>query len=112
MFWLPELFTLKKKLGLPQWPVGKTLPSSAVGKGSNSGPGTMFLPVFWPENQNIKQKQYYNKLDKDFIKWSTSCPLKKKERMWQIVSICMTNPKTSNCLLKKKNSLASFKNGN
>ena len=78
MFWFPELFTLKKNWDFPSGPVVKTLPSNAVGRGSNSGPGTMFPPVFWPENQNIKQKQYYNKFDKDFIKWSTSCLLKKE----------------------------------
>ena len=26
----------------------------------------------WPKNQNIKQKQYCNKFNKDFFKWSTS----------------------------------------
>ena len=93
MFWFPELFT-QKNWDFPSGPVIKTLPSNAVGMGSNSSKvQELFPPVFWPENQNIKQKQYYNKFGKDFIKWSTSCPLK-KERMWQIVSIYMTNPKT------------------
>ena len=33
----------------------------------------------WPRNQNIKQKQYGNEFNKDFLKWSTpQKSLKKK----------------------------------
>ena len=39
------------------------------------GWGTKVSPASWPKNQNRKQKQYCNKLNKDFKNWST---LKKK----------------------------------
>ena len=39
--------------------VVKTSPSNTVGVGLIPGPS-------WPKNQNAKQKQYCNKLSKDF----------------------------------------------
>ena len=39
------------------------------------GWGAKVSPASWPKNQNRKQKQYCNKLNKDFKNWST---LKKK----------------------------------
>ena len=50
----------------------KTLPSSAGGAGSIPGQGVKIPHASWPKNQNIKQKQYYNKFNKDLKKKSTS----------------------------------------
>ena len=47
-------------------PVVKTLPSNAVGAGSIPGWGAKNPHTLWPKNQHIKQKQYCNKLNKDF----------------------------------------------
>ena len=52
----------------PGSPVVKTLPSSAEGMGLISGRGARIPRASWPKNQNIKQKQYCNKLNKDFRK--------------------------------------------
>ena len=41
--------------------------SNAGGTGFASSQGPKVLRVPWPKNQNIKQKQYYNKFNKDFI---------------------------------------------
>ena len=46
----------------------KTSPSNAGGTGSIPGEGTKILHAFWPKNQNVKQKQYCNKFNKDFLK--------------------------------------------
>ena len=53
-----DLFIRRDKRDFPGGPVIKTWPSSAE--------GAEILHVSWPENQNIKQKQYCNKLKKDF----------------------------------------------
>ena len=47
-------------------PVVKTLPSNAGGPGSIPGWGDEIPHALCPQNQNIKRKQYYNKLNKDF----------------------------------------------
>ena len=44
----------------------KSLPASAEGVGSTSGWGDKIPHALWPKNQNIKQKRYYNKFNKDF----------------------------------------------
>ena len=44
----------------------KTLSSNAGGMGSMPGGGAKISHVSWPEHQNIKQKQYCNKFNKDF----------------------------------------------
>ena len=44
----------------------KTLPSNAGGVGSIPGGGAKIPHALWPKNQNIKQKQYFNKFNKDF----------------------------------------------
>ena len=49
----------------------KTLPFSAGGCNSIRGQGARVPHSSWLETQNIKQKQYYNKFNKDFNKWST-----------------------------------------
>ena len=51
----------------------KILPSNAGGAGSIPGQGAKIPHATWPKHQNIKQKQYCNKFNKDFKKkWSTS----------------------------------------
>ena len=52
--------------GFPGGPVVKTSPSSAWGTGSGPGQGAKIPHASWPKKQNIKQKQYCNKLNKDF----------------------------------------------
>ena len=44
----------------------KTLPSNAGGAGSIPGQEAEIPHASWPKNQNIKQKQYCNKFNKDF----------------------------------------------
>ena len=51
---------------LPGGSVNKTLPSNAGGVGSTPGQVTKIPYASWPKNQNIKQKQYHNKFNKDF----------------------------------------------
>ena len=47
-------------------PMAGTLPSSAGGAGLILGWGTRILHASWPKSQNIKQKPYCNKFNKDF----------------------------------------------
>ena len=65
----------------------KTSPSNAGGIGSIPGWGAKIPHPPWPENQNIKQKQYCNTFNKDFKKWSTSKKknLKKKSVSFYIL---------------------------
>ena len=60
----------------PDSPVVKTSPSNAGSAGSTPGQGAKSLHVSWPENQNIKQKQYSNKCNKD----KNKKPLKRKKK--------------------------------
>ena len=50
----------------PGGPLIKTSPSNAGGEGSIPGQGAKIPHALWPKNQNIKQKQYCNKFNKDF----------------------------------------------
>ena len=50
----------------PGGPVVKTLPSNAGDVGWIPGPGGKIPHGSGPKNQNIKQKQYCNKFNKDF----------------------------------------------
>ena len=50
----------------PGSPVVNTSPSSAGGSGSIPGQGAKIPHASRPKNQNIKQKQYCNKYNKDF----------------------------------------------
>ena len=50
----------------PGSPVVKTLPSNAGGEGSIPGQGAKIPHASWPKKQNIKQKQFCNKFNKDF----------------------------------------------
>ena len=64
----PLEFPLLKKEMTGDFPGGsgvKTSPSNAGGVGSIPGRGAKIPHALWPKNQNIKQKQYYNKLNKD-----------------------------------------------
>ena len=49
-----------------------TSPSNAGGPGSIPGPGAKIPHASWPKNQNIKQKQYWNKFNKDLKKKKTA----------------------------------------
>ena len=51
---------------VPGGPVVKTLSSNAKGVSLIPGQGAKMPHAWWPKNQNIKQKQYYNKFNKDF----------------------------------------------
>ena len=44
----------------------KTLPSSVGGAGLISGRGARIPHASWPKGQNVKQRQYCNKFNKDF----------------------------------------------
>ena len=66
---------------VPSWdfpgsPLVKTLPSNARGIGSTPGQGAKIPHAMGPKNQNIKQKQYCNKFNKDFK--NGPCQMKKK----------------------------------
>ena len=50
----------------PGGPVVKTSPFNAGAVGWIPGWRAKIPHASWPENQNIKQKQYCNKLNKDF----------------------------------------------
>ena len=52
--------------GLPGGPVVRTLPSNAGGAGSIPGQGAKIPRASGPKTQNIKQRQYCNKFNKDF----------------------------------------------
>ena len=62
---LTEELPLRKSWDFPGGPGVKTPPSNAGGVGSISGQGAEIPHVSWPKNQNIKQKQYCNKVNKD-----------------------------------------------
>ena len=52
----------------PGGPVVKTLPSSVGGAGLIPGQGAKIPHALQPKKQNIKQKQYCNRFNKDFFK--------------------------------------------
>ena len=64
----------------PVGPVAKTWPSSAGGAGLIPGWGAKRLHASQPTNQNIKQKQYCNKFNKDFAEFFHQKNLKKKRK--------------------------------
>ena len=68
---------LKKKCRDFQW--FKTLPSNVGGAGSIPGRGAKILHASLPKNQNIKQKQYCNKFNKNFKNGPHQKNLKKKK---------------------------------
>ena len=50
----------------PGGPVVRTSPNNARGTGLNPGRGARISHASGPKNQDIKQKQYCNKFNKDF----------------------------------------------
>ena len=63
----------------PDSPVVKTLPFDAGDKGSIPGQGARIPHASKPKNQNIKQKQYCNKFDKE----SKMVHIKKKKKTFK-----------------------------
>ena len=63
----------------PGGPVVKTSTSNAGGAGSIPGQGAEIPHASLPKNQNIKQKQYCNKFNKDFKNGPHQKNLKKKK---------------------------------
>ena len=55
----------------------KTSPSNAGGASLIPGQGAKIPHALWPKNQNIKQKQYCKKFNKDF----KSGPNQKKKKI-------------------------------
>ena len=53
-------------MDFPGGPLVKTSPSNAGGAGSIPGLGAKIPHALRPKNQNIKQKQYCDKFNKDF----------------------------------------------
>ena len=74
----------------PGGPVVKTSPSNAVGVGLIPGPS-------WPKNQNAKQKQYCNKLSKDFKNGSHQKKKKRKKAMKEFSGSPMVRTSHSRC---------------
>ena len=62
----------------PGGPAVKTLPSNAGVTGSIPGQGAKTPHASWPKNQNMKQKQYWNKFNKDFKNGSHTQKIFKK----------------------------------
>ena len=56
----------KARRDFPGGWVVKTLPYKAGGVGLIPGWGAKIPFALWPKHQNIKQKQYYNRFNKDF----------------------------------------------
>ena len=65
---------------LPGGPVVKTSPSNAESIGSMPGQGAKIPHASGPKNQNINQKQYCNKFNKDFKNGPHQKLLKKKKK--------------------------------
>ena len=86
-----EAIKNKESRDFPGSPVVKTLPSNAGGAGSILGRGAKIPHCYWPKNQNIKQKQYCNKFNKDSKK---SLSIKKRERVGSL-ALASLNSKPS-----------------
>ena len=56
----------KQERGFLGGTVVENLPANAGREGSTPGPGAKILHGSGPKKQNIKQKQYCNKFNKDF----------------------------------------------
>ena len=59
-------YNLKRKGNFPGGPVIKISLSSAEGMGSIPGQGAKISHTSWPKTKQKQQKQYCNKLNKDF----------------------------------------------
>ena len=67
MPFIKSIYAININLGdFPGGPVVETLPSHVGGVGSIPGWGAKIPHALWPKNQNIKQKHYCNKFNKDF----------------------------------------------
>ena len=89
--WKYKLLSLSEEAqiwDLPGGPVVKTSPSNAEGAGSIPGQGAKIPDGSQPKHQNIKQKQYCNKFNKDFKNGPHQKHLKKKKEETQI---CIVN---------------------
>ena len=78
------------KRDFPGGPVVKTFPSNAGGVGLNPGWGAESPHAPQPKTQNIKQKQYCNKFNKDFraslvAQWLRICLLMQGTRVRALV---------------------------
>ena len=73
-------FPKMRKRDFPGGPVVKTSPSNAGGVGSIPCWGTKMPCDLWQKKQNIRQKQYCNKFNKDFKMIHIEKNLKKKEQ--------------------------------
>ena len=58
----------------------KTLPPNTEGTSSIPGWGAKISDVLWSKKQNIKQKQYCNKFNKDFLNGPHKKSKKKKKK--------------------------------
>ena len=77
----PSSIPLEKiKRDLPGGPVVKTLPSNTGGASSTPGQGAKIPHTSRPKNKTIKQKQYCNKLNKDFKNGPDQKKKTKRER--------------------------------
>ena len=86
-------------MDFPGSPIVKpSSPSSAEGVGSIPGQGTKIPCATWPQKQNIKQKQSYNKFNKD----SRNDPHKKKKTLKKILPISHTSGYTPTFFLPIK----------
>ena len=63
-----KCYLKRQRRDFPGSPVVKTLPSNAGHVGSIPGQGAKIPRASGPRKQNIKQKQYCNKFNKDFLK--------------------------------------------
>ena len=70
----------------------KTSLSNAGGVGSIPGQGAKIPHPSWPNNQNMKQKQYCNKFNKDFENTELRCTpgtfILKINKISEVVIIC------------------------
>ena len=64
--------------GLPNSPVVEAPPCTAAGANSIPGQGVKIPHALWPKSQNMKEKQYCNKFNKDFFNGPNQ--KKKKEK--------------------------------
>ena len=71
---------MKKILRLPWWSSGQDAFQSR-GVGSSPGQGAMIPYASWPKYQNTEQKQFGNKISKDFKNDIRQKNLKKKKRI-------------------------------
>ena len=74
-------------MDFPGNPVVKTLPSNAESVDFSPGWGTKIAHASWPKNQDIKQKQFYNKFNNNF----KNGPHKKKLKKSMFNIFCANN---------------------